>query len=88
MKDFLDGVKSYLIISAMISAALVFVSAIALFLEIQEPTAPIQTIGDVFNIFVIGYYYNGTLLGGITWKWHVVLAVFFGLGHYLDENHT
>jgi hypothetical protein len=87
MKDFIDGVKSYVVLSAILSALLVFVSAIALFLELNEPTATVQTIGDALNVFVIGYYYDGTLIGGIAWKWHLVLATLFGMGNYINQNY-
>jgi hypothetical protein len=86
MKDFIDGAKSYLILSAILSVSLLFVAAITLFLGLNDPTAPIQTIGDAFNVFVIGYYYNGTLIGGIAWKWHLVFMIIFGITNFFDNN--
>ena len=85
IKSFTKGAGTYLSCAAILSALMVFHCAIILFLGMNDEGAPMKTIGDAINIFVFRFFYDGTLIGGIAWKWHSVIATFWGIGHSINE---
>jgi len=85
LKNFYDGIMAYMIILMCVSFLLIGICAVVLFLGIQEPNAPMQTIGDAFDIFVVGFLFDGNCIGAVAWKWHVVIALFFAIANSIIE---
>lgn len=65
---------------------LMITASAILFLGIQGEKSTIQTTEDAFNVFVVGYYYDGTLIGGIAWKWHIVVMIGFAIINYVENK--
>jgi hypothetical protein len=72
MKNFLEGIKCYIIGALLVSCVLIVCSTIMLFL-FGSNNPNFQTISDVLNVFIVRFFATGSLLGAASWKWHLVL---------------
>jgi len=85
MKNILDGMKGYLGITGAFSIAILLTLIIFLSLGLNEGSK-LQTIGDAIDFAIVKFFFNGSLFGAKAWKWHTIMLLLFGLGHFFTER--